>query len=154
LGAFYLPSAPGNSDVRHHPSVISASVAALSISAALFAGVSPAVDPPARDGPWRELGASVTSRPGKLAHFFRVAKSPTGLAVVAVSTSSKPIRLTWFSYCEFESDDAQTEENQATIAGRHRLTAFPRVLDGATLCNVSVTIRVVGGRAAAAVFAR
>jgi hypothetical protein len=74
--------------------------------------------------------------------------------VVAASSSAKPIRLTWFSYCEFESDDAQTEENQATIAGVRRVSAFPHVLDGATLCNVSVTVRVAGGRAAAAIFSR
>ena len=62
--------------------------------------------------------------------------------------------MTWFSYCEFESDDAETEEHQATVIGTHRVTALPHVLDGATLCNVSVTMRVANGRAAAAVFAR
>jgi hypothetical protein len=126
--------------------------ATLGISAVLFAGGSAAVDPPGKAGPWRQIGAAVTSRPGKLAHFFRSATNPTTLAVVATSSSSKRIRMTWFSYCEFESDDAQTEQNQATVTGIRRVTAFPHVLDGATLCNVSVTIRVANGRATAAVF--
>jgi hypothetical protein len=112
------------------------------------------VAPPATGGPWRQLGAAVTSKPGKLAHFFRTATSPAAIAVVASSSSARPIRMTWFVYCEIESDDAQTEENQAIVTGIRRVTAFPHVLDGATLCNVSVTIRVVNGRAAAAIFSR
>lgn len=127
---------------------------AAALSALLLAGGAATVAPPPSSGPWRQLGAAVTSRPGKLAHFFRSAQSPKGLAVVAVSSSARPIRLTWFSYCEFESDDAQTEENQATVTGARGVTALPHVLDGATLCNVSVTIRVAGGRAAAAIFSR
>jgi len=110
------------------------------------------VSPPTTGGPWHQLGGAATSRPGKLAHFFRSATDPTALAVVAASSSSKPIRLTWFTYCEFESDDAQTEQNQATVSGTHRVVVLPHVLEGATLCNVSVTIRVANGRAAAAVF--
>ena len=51
-----------------------------------------------------------------------------------------------------ESDDAETEQNQATVTGIRRVTVFPHVLDGATLCNVSVTTRVAHGRATAAVF--
>ena len=107
---------------------------------------------PPPGGSWRQLGATVSSRPGKLAHFFRSATSPGRLAVVATSTSSKPIRMTWFSYCEFESDDAHTEEQQATVTGARRVIALPHVLDGATLCNVSVTIRVANGRVTAAIF--
>jgi hypothetical protein len=132
--------------------VLSFAAATLASSAVLFASGAAAVNPPAGGGPWRQLGAAATSRPGKLAHFFRSATSPKALAVVAKSSSSKPIRMTWFSYCEFESDDAQTEQNQATVTGVRRVTAFPHVLDGATLCNVSVTIRVANGRVAAAVF--
>ncbi len=125
---------------------------ALTISTALLAGGAPRVAPPPQPGPWRQLGPPVTSRPGKLAHFFRIAKTPTALAVVAVSSSAKPIRLTWFSYCEFESDDAMTEEHQAILSGVHTVSAFPPVLAGATLCDVSVTIRVTAGRATAAIF--
>jgi hypothetical protein len=134
--------------------VLSSAAAVIGVSAVLFSGGAATVDPPAKGGPWRQLGAAVTSRPGKLAHFFRAATSPTALAVVAKSSSSKPIRVTWFSYCEFESDDAQTEQNQATVTGIRSVTVLPHVLDGATLCNVSVTIRVANGRAAAAIFTR
>jgi hypothetical protein len=134
--------------------VLSPAAAALGLSALLLAGGPTTVAPPAAGGPWRQLGAAVTSRPGRLAHFFRIATSPTGLAVVARSSSSKPIRMTWFTYCEFESDDAQTEQHQGTVTGARRVTAFPHVLDGATQCNVSVTIRVATARATAAVFSR
>jgi hypothetical protein len=132
--------------------VLSPSAAVLAVSAALVAGGAAGGSPPAKGGPWRQLGTAVTSRPGKLAHFFRSATSPTALAVVATSSSSKPIRMTWFTYCEFESDDAETEQNQATVTGIRRVTVFPHVLEGATLCNVSVTIRVRNGRATAAIF--
>jgi hypothetical protein len=112
----------------------------------------PSVPPPQQPGPWRQTGVTVTSKTGKVGHFFRLVKSPTALAVVARSTSSRPIRLTWFSYCEFQSDDEMTQENQAVVTGVHTVSAYPPVLSGATLCQVSVTMRVVGGRAAAAVF--
>jgi hypothetical protein len=121
-------------------------------SAAAALALSAAVAPPAGGGPWRQLGAAVTSKPARHGHFFRSATSPRALAIVATSSSAKPIRMTWFSYCEFESDDAQTEQNQATVTGTRRVIAFPHVLDGATLCQVSVTIRVANGRATAAVF--
>ena len=110
------------------------------------------VAPPPKGGPWHQVGAAVTSKPGKLAHFDRSPRSPGTLGIVARSSSAKPIRMTWFTYCEFESDDAETEQNQATVTGVGRVTAYPHVLDGATLCNVSVTIRVANGRATAAVF--
>jgi hypothetical protein len=132
--------------------VLSSAAAAVAASALLFVGGAAAVTPPAKGGPWRQLGAAVTSKPTRLAHFFRSATSPNALAVVATSSSGKPIRMTWFSYCEFESDDAQTEQNQGTVTGVGRVTALPHVLDGATLCNVSVTIRVANGRASAAIF--
>jgi len=124
------------------------------VAAVLLAASASTVAPPAKDGPWRQAGAAVASRPGKLAHFFRAVQDPKALAIVAVSSSAKPIRLTWFTYCEFESDDAQTEQNQATVTGTRRITVLPHVLDGATLCNVSVTVRLAGGRVAAAVFTR
>ncbi|HEY2370962.1 MAG TPA: hypothetical protein VGH82_00295 [Gaiellaceae bacterium] len=108
--------------------------------------------PPPNPGPWMEVGAAVTSRPGKLAHFFRSTMHPTALAVVASSSSAKPIRMTWFGYCEFNSDDDMTQERQATVTGVHRVVAYPPVLTGATDCTVVVTIRVSGGRATSAVF--
>jgi hypothetical protein len=132
--------------------MISPGIAALAVSATVLAAPPPSVAPPATGGQWHQLGRAVASKPGQIAHFFRTATSPTALAVVATSSSARPIRMTWFSYCEFESDDAQTEEHQATVIGIGRVVALPHVLDGATLCNVSVTIRVANGRAAAAIF--
>jgi hypothetical protein len=124
----------------------------LATAAALGASALLAIAPPPKPGPWHQIGAAVTSKPGKLAHFFRTAQNPTMLAVVARSSSAKPIRLTWFTYCEFESDDAMTEEHQGVVTGVHVASVYPSVLDGATLCTVSVTVRVAGGRASAAVF--
>jgi hypothetical protein len=120
--------------------------------AATLAALALAVAPPPAPGPWKQVGAAVTSKPGKLAHFFRTAMQPTSLAVVASSSSAKPIRLTWFDYCEYESDDGMTQQRQATVSGVHRVVAYPPVLTGATDCTVVVTVRVPLGRAAAAVF--
>lgn len=77
---------------------------------------------------------------------------PTALAVAAGSSSARPIRMTWFGYCEFESDDAMTQQRQGTVTGVHRVVAYPPVLTGATDCTVVVTIRVLSGRATSAVF--
>ena len=112
-----------------------------------------ALAPPSAPGPWRQLGATATSRPGAVAHFFRTATAPAALGVVAGSSSGRPIRLTWFAYCEEESDDGITTQDQATVTGVHRVAAYPPVFGGATLCTVSVTVRVAGGRASAAIFA-
>ena len=124
----------------------------MTLSAIALAYGGATVAPPRDPGPWRQLGATVTSRPGKLVHFFRSATQPTALGVVAYSSSGRPIRLSWFAYCEEESDDGMTSQNQATVAGIHRVVAYPPVFGGATLCTVSVTIRVADGRANAAIF--
>jgi hypothetical protein len=110
------------------------------------------IAPPSDPGPWRQLGSTVTSRPGKVAHFYRLAPQPTALGVVASSSSSKPIRLTWFSYCEEQSDDGMTTQDQATVTQLHRIVVRPPVFGGATLCTVSVTVRVLGCRANAAIY--
>lgn len=122
----------------------------LSIVALAYGGAS--IAPPSDPGPWRQLGSTVTSRPGKVAHFYRLAPVPTALGIVASSSSGKPIRLTWFAYCEEQSDDGMTTQNRAIVTEPHRVVAYPPVFGGATLCTVSVTIRVVGGRASAAIF--
>lgn len=63
--------------------------------------------------------------------------------------------MSWWSYCEFESDDEYTEEHEQTITGRRQVVAYPPVFDGATRCYVSVTARGDPHAAvAAAVFAR
>ena len=121
--------------------MVAAAVAALAL-----------VAPPSQPGPWHQAGAALISKPGKLGHFFRSVSSPKALGVVAVSSSAKPIRLSWFGYCEVESDDGMTGQNQAVVTGMHRVVAYPPVLTGATMCTVVVTVRVAGGRAAAAVF--
>jgi hypothetical protein len=124
--------------------------ATLSVVALAYGGAS--IAPPSDPGPWRQLGSTVTSRPGKVAHFYRLAPQPTALGVVASSSSSKPIRLTWFSYCEEQSDDGMTTQDQATVTQLHRIVVRPPVFGGATLCTVSVTVRVLGGRANAAIY--
>jgi hypothetical protein len=122
------------------------------LAAAMLSAVSLAVAPPPGPGAWKQVGAAVTSKPGKLAHYFRAAMQPTGLAVVAASSSAKPTRLTWFDYCEVESDDGMTQQRQATVTGVHRAVAYPPVLTGASDCTVVVTIRVSRGRVTSAVF--
>lgn len=133
------------------PTVL-APVAAMTLSAVAIASGGAAIAPPDNPGPWRQLGPTMTSRVGKLAHFYRIATQPTALAVVASSSSGKPIRLTWYSYCEEQSDDGMTTQNQASVTEVHRIVVYPPVFGGATLCTVSVTIRVAGGRASAAIF--
>ena len=129
-----------------------APVAALAVSAIALASGSAAIASPPDPGPWRQLGRTVTSRPGKVAHFYRLATQPTAPGVVASSSSGKPIRLTWFSYSEEQSDDGMTTQNQAIVTQLHRVVAYPPVFDGATLCTVSVTIHVAGGRASVAIY--
>jgi hypothetical protein len=80
--------------------------------------------------------------------------SPKSLGVVVTSPSTHAIRVHWFSYCEFESDDYTTQENQQTLTGLHNVTAYPPVFDGATLCYVSVTASAGRGSINAAVFAQ
>jgi hypothetical protein len=135
-----------------HYATVLAPVAALMFSAVALAYGGASIAPPSDVGPWRQLGPMVTSRPGKLAHFYRLAPLPTALGVVASSSSGKPIRLTWFSYCEEQSDDGMTTQNQAIVTRVHRIVAYPPVFGGATLCTVSVTVRVVGGRASVAIY--
>ncbi len=127
-------------------------VAALAFSALALVYGGATIAPPSDPGPWRQLGRTVTSRPGDLAHFYRLAPEPTALGIVANSSSSKPIRLTWFSYCEEQSDDGLTTQNQAIVTQVHRVIAYPPVFGGATLCTVSVTVHVVGGRASVAIY--
>lgn len=127
--------------------------AAASLAALMLASSSADVSPPAQPGPWRQLGPAVTSRPGKTLHFYRQAKNPTALGIVARSSSARPIHLTWSSYCEFESDDAMTEENQDSLRGVHSVVAYPPVLNRSTLCYVWVNASVAGNaRVIAAVF--
>ncbi|MEP6976854.1 MAG: hypothetical protein ABI948_02245 [Thermoleophilia bacterium] len=125
-------------------------VAAAAVALALSGA---ALSPPSAPGPWRQVGVAVTSRPGKALHFYRSHQNPKAVRIVVRSTSARPIRLFWASYCEFESDDVMTGEAQATVTGVHSIYAYPPVLDNATLCYVWVNTRAVAGvKVSAAVF--
>jgi hypothetical protein len=123
-------------------------------SAALAFGPSgAALSPPPAPGAWRQVGAAVTSKPGKALHFYRSPQNPKAVGIVVKSTSSRLLRLFWASYCEFESDDVMTGEAQATITGVHSIYAYPPVIENATLCYVWVNTRAVAGiKVSAAVF--
>ena len=111
------------------------------------------LSPPSAPGPWRQVGAAVTSRPGKALHFYRSPQNPKAVGIVVRSTSSRRLRLFWSSYCEFESDDVMTGEAQATLTGVHSIYAYPPVIENATLCYVWVNTRAVPGvKVSAAVF--
>jgi hypothetical protein len=128
------------------------------VAAALLTALALIVPAPAAPGHWQQLGATAASRPGKQVHFFRTAMfrtptNPAQLGVVVRSSTSRPIRVSWFSYCEFQSDDYYTEQHQQTITGRHEVVAYPPVFDGATRCDVVVSIRAIPDAVvAAAVF--
>ena len=95
-----------------------------------------------------------SSRPGKALHFFRSPQNPTAIGVVARSSAAKPIRVSWFSYCEFQSDDDMTEKHQGVASGIGAVTIYPPVFAGATLCYVSVVATPPkSARVVAAVFA-
>jgi hypothetical protein len=111
------------------------------------------VPPPVQPGAWSQLGAAVTSRAGKQLHFYRTALSPHALAIVVTSSSARPIRLVWQSYCEFESDDDQTLEDHGTVTNVHTVTAYPSTFPGNTLCYVWVSSGTPGaGTVTSAVF--
>jgi len=115
-------------------------------SAALVLSTSPqALKPPPAPGAWRQVGASVTSKPGKALHFYRTPQNPKAVGIVVTATSSRRLRLFWASYCEFESDDVMTGEAQATITGVRAIYAYPPVIENATLCYVWVNTKAVPG---------
>ena len=124
-------------------------------SAAVALGPSSAaVSPPSAPGPWRQVGAAVTSRPGKALHFYRSPQNPKAMGVVATSTSSRPIRLLWSSDCETESGEAMTPEHRGAVTGMHAVVAYPPVADQASLCHVWVNTKTAAGvKVSAAVFA-
>jgi hypothetical protein len=127
---------------------LAAASAALGLGAA-----SPAVSPPPTGGPWHQVGAALTSKPGKALHFFRQALNPQNLSVVVTSSSAKSIRLFWVDDCEVESDDGMTGQGQAVVKGVHTIIVYPPTIPGATLCHVSVNVNAIAGaRVAAAVF--
>jgi hypothetical protein len=102
-----------------------------------------AVAPPTQPGPWRQLGAA-TSKPAKLVSLARQLVDPHALAVVVVSSSKRPIRGTWYSYCEIDSDDGPTEDLSGTLSGTKRITKYFSLMKGSTSCQVQVAARVAG----------
>ena len=118
--------------------------AAITGSAVLALGPASTVPPPPAPGAWHQLGAAVTSRPGKGLNFFRTALSPQGLGIVVTSSSSRPIHGAWSSWCEIADDDGPVEELQGALTGVKRVIAYPHVLSGATRCYVSVYVRATG----------
>jgi hypothetical protein len=85
---------------------------------------------------------------------YRPAQNPQALAFVVASSSARTIHVFWSSYCEIESDDVMTDENQGTLAGVGEVTAYPPVLRDATLCYLSINAGAHGrARVAVAIFA-
>ena len=77
----------------------------------------------------------------------------TALAFVAASRSPHRMHVTWFSYCEFNSDDDYTESYSGKLSGVHRITYYPHVFESATHCDVSVNVAgIKGARVVGAVF--
>ena len=116
-------------------------IAAITGSAALALAAGSTVAPPPAPGAWHQLGAAVTSRPGKGLSFFRTALSPQGLGIVVTSSSKRPIRGSWSTWCEIMDDDGPVEQLQGPLTGAKTVIAYPHVLSGATRCYVSVYTR-------------
>ena len=126
---------------------------AVASGALALGAASPAVSPPPTGGPWHQVGAALTSKPGKALHFYRQVLNPQGLGIVVTSTSAKSIRLFWEDDCEVESDDGMTGQGQAVVKSVHSVLAYPPTIPGATLCHVSVnTNAIAGAKVTAAVF--
>jgi len=112
-------------------------IAAIAGSAALAFGPASSVPPPPAPGAWHQLGASMTSRPGKGLHFFRTVLNPQALGVVVTSSSSRrstvPVQLV-----RDRDDDGPVEELRGRSLAVKTVIAYPHVLSGATRCYVSV----------------
>jgi hypothetical protein len=103
-----------------------------------------AVTPPPAPGAWRQIGAAVTSHPGKGLHFFRTAISPQALGIVVTSSSSRTIHGFWESWCEIADDDGPVEELQGRLDGVKTVIAYPHTLEGATRCYLWVNTTAPG----------
>ena len=111
------------------------------------------VPAPSQPGPWQLVGKAATSRIGAPMHVARTAQNMKALAFVVTSTSNRRMTVFWASYCEFQSDDDYTESYSGKLSGVGRITYYPHVFDGATLCDVAFGVRPVkGARVKAAVF--
>ena len=125
----------------------------MGLAALAFAPSAVTINPPSRPGPWKQIGTTVTSRLSAKAHMYRTAQGMKALAIVGASRSPRRIHLSWTSYCEEQSDDGYTESHQGKLSGVGRITYYPPVFDGATLCDVAVnTAAIKGARVVTAVF--
>ena len=120
-------------------------VAAIAGSAVLLLAAAPAVAPPPGPATWRQLGAVVSSRPGKALHFYRMALNPQGLAIVVSSSASRPFRGFWASDCQVNDDDTMEEQHQGPLTGAKRVVAYPAVLPAATSCYLWVNVTAPSG---------
>lgn len=112
-----------------------------------------AVPLPGRAGAWHQVGAAAQAKPGRPLHFFRSVVDPGDLALVVAVPGTRAARVVWGSYCEFQSDDEETLEDDGSLAGSGALVAYPRSFPAATLCYVSVAVMPPAGVAvSAAVF--
>ena len=139
-------------------------VALIATALALAAGAAAAPAPPApapssvprpaRQAAWRQVGLAVASNAGKVIRFYRTPLDAATLGIVVTSTSTQPIKLTWSSYCEFQSDDDITLEDFGTVTGARQVTAYPQSFPAATLCYVWVNAGASGtATVTAAIFA-
>ena len=126
---------------------------AVGLAALAFAPSAVTINPPSRPGPWKQIGTAVTSRLSAKAHMYRTAQGMKALAIVGASRSPRRIHLSWTSYCEEQSDDGYTEDYSGKLTGVGRVTYYPPVFDGATLCYVTVSTDAIrGARVVTAVF--
>ncbi len=123
------------------------------MAALAFVPSGASVNPPSRPGPWKQVGKAVTSRVNAKAHMYRTVLGMKALALVVASRSPRRIHVSWSSYCEEQSDDGYTEDYSGKLSGVGRVTHYPPVFDGATLCYVTVnTDAIKGARVVTAVF--
>jgi hypothetical protein len=126
---------------------------AVGLAAFAFAPSAATVNPPSRPDPWKQIGKAITSRINAKSHVYRTALGMKGLAFVVAARSPRQIHVSWTSYCEEQSDDGYTEDYAGKLSGVGRVTYYPHVFDGATLCYVTVsTDAIKGARAVTAVF--
>ena len=135
--------------------LIAGGVAAAAIAPTVVVAPPPAPVPWVQAGPARSTvaGKTATSRGTRLSFYRTLSPNPTQLAVVVRSTSTRPIHLFWWSYCVITDDDTLDETLQGSANGVGSVIVYPPVLQGATLCFVSINVTLPGtGRAAAAIF--
>jgi hypothetical protein len=121
--------------------VTSVGIAAALGAVAIGAAAVPS-GPPLRPGPWRKVGATLSSGTHSRLVLRRGVLTPTAIAFVVTAPAGKKVRVQWSNYCQAESDDDDGSA-QGTIAGTTPLVAYPTVFTGtantgAQICYVWV----------------